>query len=247
MPRFFVSAEALAGDTVELRGEDCRHIGLSLRMAVGDPVTLSDGRGQECLCRLTEISPARVVCRVEERRPGAGEMPVSLRLYPGLAKGEKMEWIVQKAVELGADAVLPFESSRSVVRLHADRAEKQTARLARIAAEAAGQCGRARLPGVFPPLSFTAALADAAAHEARILFCYEGEKNTTLRAALEEARADGVGTIALFTGSEGGFSPEEAEEAYRAGAKPVTFGARILRCETAPLFALSCAAFVFEM
>ncbi len=246
MPRFFVSPEALGGDTVVIEGEDCRHIALSLRMAVGDTVTVSDGAGQECECRLSLITPARVEAAVLTRRTGAGELPLAVRLYQGNPKGDKLEMIVQKAVELGASAIIPFESSRCVARVKAERAEKQTARLSRIAHEAAGQCGRARLPEVGAPLSFRAALADAQKTCARILFCYEGEQECSLQAALGEAKAAGVESVGLFVGSEGGFSPDEAAEAKAAGAISVSLGKRILRCETAPLYALSCIGFVFE-
>lgn len=246
MPRFFVSPAALAADPVVLEGEDCRHIALSLRMAVGDTVTLSDGEGEECLCRLTLITPTRVEAEVTERRAGAGELPVTVRLYQGNPKGDKLELIVQKAVELGAAAIIPFESSRCVARVRAERAEKQSARLSRIAQEAAGQCGRARLPSVSLPLSFREALREAAETCDTVLFCYEEERGQTLRGALKEAAAAGARSIALFVGSEGGFSPEEAEQARAAGALSVSLGRRILRCETAPLYALSCIGYEYE-
>ncbi len=246
MPRFFVSPAALAADTVIIEGEDCRHIALSLRMAVGDTVTLCDGQGTECACRLTAIAPTRVEAAVLSRRTGEGELPVTVHLYQGNPKGDKLEWIVQKAVELGVSAVTPFESSRCVARIKADRVEKQTARLARIAAEAAGQCGRAALPAVGAPLSFAAALAEARAQSELILFCYENEQQKSLATVLAEARAGGVARISLFVGSEGGFSPEEAAAATAAGAVSVSLGRRILRCETAPLYALSCIGFVYE-
>lgn len=246
MPRFFVTPAALAGDSVTIEGEDCRHIALALRMAVGDTVVLSDGCGQECTCRLTLITPTRVEAAVLTRATGAGEMPIEVHLYQGNPKGDKMELIVQKAVELGAAAVTPFESSRCVARVRQERVEKQTARLARIACEAAGQCGRAALPTVGQPLSFSAALEEACAQNELILFCYENEKQRPLQPVLYEAKAAGVRRVALFVGSEGGFSPEEAAAACRGGAVSVSLGSRILRCETGAMYALSCLSFVFE-
>lgn len=246
MPRFFVTPAALAGETVTIAGDDCRHIALALRMAVGDQVVLSDGCGQECTCRLTLITPTRVEAAVLTRSAGAGELPVRIHLYQGNPKGDKLELIVQKAVELGAAAVTPFESSRCVARVRPERVEKQTARLARIACEAAGQCGRAALPTVGVPLSFGAALQEACAHNDLVLFCYENERQKALQTVLAEAKTAGVRRVALFVGSEGGFSPEEAEAACRAGAVAVSLGNRILRCETGALYALSCLSFVFE-
>ena len=239
MPRFFVSPAAMAEDRIIIEGEDCRHIALSLRMAVGDAVTVSDGEGNECDCRLSLITPARVEAEVLSRHKGEGELPIVVRLYQGNPKGDKLELIVQKAVELGASAIIPFESSRCVARVKAERADKQRARLVRIAMEAAGQCGRARLPEVGMPLSFREALADAKSSSQRVLFCYENEKGNTLGAALAAAKADGVTSVALFVGSEGGFSPEEAALAEQAGALSASLGNRILRCETAPLYALA--------
>ncbi len=247
MPRFFVSPDAMAGDTITITGDDHRHIAYALRMAVGDEITVCDGEGEECLCRLSCITPDATQATVTERRTGVGELPVSLRLYQGNPKGDKLELITQKAVELGASAIIPFESSRCISRVRQERVDKQTARLRRVAQEAAGQCGRARLPYVSAPLSFRAALADARQNADLILFCYEEEKTRSLRAVIEEARAAGAARLAFFVGSEGGFSPEEAKEAEEAGATPVCLGKRILRCETAPIFALSCVVYAYEL
>lgn len=247
MPRFFVTPAALDADTVCLSGEDARHISLSLRMAVGDTLTLSDGEGREAVCRLDTLSPDAVTATVLSRHTGVGEMPISVILYQALPKGDKLETIVQKATELGAAAVYPFESSRCITRVRAERTARQTARLQRIADEAAGQCGRARLLRVSEPGSFAAALADARGRCDAVLFCYEDERARTLRGALEELYTRGIRTLGLFVGAEGGFSPEEAAAAREAGFLSVGLGPRILRCETAPLCALSCISFVFEL
>ena len=247
MPRFFVSPAALAADTVCLLPEDCRHVALSLRMAVGEEITLSDGEGREALCRLVAISPERVEAKVLSRAEGRGELPVDVLLYQALPKGDKLELITQKVVELGALAVYPFESSRCITRVRAERVAKQTERLCRVAQEAAGQCGRSRLPRVGEPLSFRAALEHARAHADLVLFCYEAEGERGLRRVLEDAKRDGISRIAVFVGSEGGFSPEEAAAAVEAGAISVSLGSRILRCETAPLFAVSCIAYTYEL
>ena len=173
MPRFFVEDTAPLGESFALVGEDARHISLSLRMRAGDTVTVCDAAGRAVLCSLEQLSPEAVLCRVLEELPSAHELPVSVRLYQGCPKGEKLELIVQKATELGASAVIPFISRRCISRPKADKHDRMTERLCRIAREAAGQSGRDRLPAVLPPMSFSAALADAASASDRILFCYE--------------------------------------------------------------------------
>lgn len=273
MPRFFVPPADLDADTVTLRGDNARHIAYALRMAAGDTVTLCDGAGRAAVYRLARFAGDTVTA---ERLPDAvpdGELPLAVTLYMGMPKGDKLELVVQKAVELGAAAIVPFVGERSVVRPRAERAERQTERLSRIAQEAAGQCGRAVLPRVGAPLSFAAALADAKRRGAQLLLCYEDEHALSLRRALEVLRAawaadgaragqaEGGGSpcagrpegetgarpaIALFVGAEGGISPAEVAAFRAAGGQTVTLGPRILRCETAPLAALACVGFVFE-
>lgn len=246
MPRFFTDTPLAPDTDLLITGEDARHIALSLRMHTGDSVTLSDGE-QMAKCRLLEISPAAVLCRPISLSPADGELPIAVRLYQGYPKGDKLELIVQKATELGAAAILPFVGRRSVARPKQEKHDRLAERLARIAREAAGQSGRAKPPAVSAPLSYTAALANAKEHCDLFLVCYEEEHALTLRAALDEARARGVCSLGIFIGPEGGFAPEEIEEAAAAGGLSVTLGARILRCETAPLYALSAVGFAYEM
>ena len=246
MPRFFVDASLFAEDTVTLSGDTHRHISLSLRMAVGDTLTLSDGEGLEADGRILAMTADETTVALGERRTGEGELPVSVHLYQGNPKGDKSELIVQKATELGASAVTFFESSRTVAHVVPARADKQRTRLSRIAAEAAGQCGRARIPDVFLPLSFDAALAEAKESCELLLFCYEAERDASLSRRLARAKEEGVKSIAVFVGPEGGFSESEAARAVEAGAVAVTLGRRILRCETAPLYAISCIGATFE-
>ncbi len=247
MPRFFVPPGTLAGEVVTLQGENARHVAYSLRMAAGDEIILADGTGEVCRCVLERFDAETVLARVLERQTGQTELPVPVWLYPALPKGDKLEWIVQKAVELGACGVRPFVSRHCVARPQPERVARQTARLCRIAEEAAGQCGRAVLPPVLPPLSLEAALEEAVARGDRILLCYEGEDALTLRQALERGKAEPVSSYALFVGAEGGFAPEEVEMARGRGALSVSLGPRILRCETAPLYALSAVSYAYEL
>ncbi len=245
MPRFFVSPDNVSECSLCITGDDARHIARSLRMAVGDSLTVADGSGTEYDCSLTKIRDDMCECAINSARPSLSEPPYRLTLYMAYPKSDKLETVIQKSVELGCAHIVPFESSRCVKRPKADKAEERTARLCRIAAEAAKQCGRAILPTVALPCSFDTAIADAAEAELAI-FCYEGESTRTLKDVLDAC--DGTpATVSVIIGSEGGFSPEEAEAARAAGLIPTGLGARILRCETAPDYCLSALSYRFEL
>lgn len=244
MPRFFVTEEAKTGDTVKICGSDALHIARSLRMAVGDGVTVCLGDGDEHFCTLTSIHDDECIARVDSTRPSPAESPRHITLYMAYPKGDKLETVVQKAVELGVCRVVPFESERCIKRPAPEKAAKNTARLLRIAEEAAKQCGRAILPDVGMPISF-AELLDRISTHAVTLFCYEGEGALSLRSVLEDGISDG--DIAVIVGSEGGFSPSEADRISARGAKCVNLGPRILRCETAPDYILSAISYRFEL
>ncbi len=244
MPRFFTPSENFDGNTVKITGDDARHIARALRMAVGDEITACDMQGREHLCRLTRIRDEECVCEILSSREGMTEAPVHITLYMGYPKGDKLEFVIQKAVELGASRIIPFESSRCIKRPKGDKIEKQTARLQRIAEEAAKQCGRARLTEVCEPISFKAAIEDAKKAELA-LFCYEGDGTRSMKEIVSEASAPK--TAAIIVGCEGGFSIEEADAAIAAGLTPTNLGPRILRCETAPIYALSCLSFAYEL
>ena len=161
--------------------------------------------------------------------------------YP---KGDKLETVIQKAVELGASRIIPFESSRCIKRPSPEKAEKQNARLSRIAEEAAKQCGRAILPTVSLPISYNEALKQAKTADLPI-FCYEGDGTKSLKRILNDGKF--AKSVSLVIGSEGGFSREEAEAAKEAGLVSANLGPRILRCETAPSYALSAISYFFEL
>ncbi len=242
MPRFFITDGTLVPEaaTAVLSGEDARHVALSLRMAVGEELTLSDGCGREYRCRLTSLSPERVSAEILSSARSDTEYPFSLRLFMAYPKGDKLETVIEKAVELGATEITPFLSSRCVRRPAEEKGARLLSRYSKIARAAAGQCGRATLPTVTATLSFREAVAAAADCELA-LFCYEGEGTLPIVRVLEACPAPR--SVAVIVGAEGGFSPEEAAEAQRAGLTPVGLGGRILRCETAPLVALSCIGY----
>ena len=244
MPRFFVEPDAIAGGIATVAGGDAYHIARSLRMAVGEEITLADGSGKEYTCRLTKIRDDECTAEILSEQASVSESPAEITLYMAYPKSDKLELIIQKAVELGASRIVPFESSRCIKRPKAEKIEKQTARLARIAEEAAKQCGRAKLPTVAEPVSFKKMLDEASIAELS-LFCYEGRGTKSLKNVL--ATNTVPKTVSVIVGSEGGFSPEEAEAAEAAGLTPVNLGPRILRCETAPMYALSAISYQLEL
>ena len=232
MPRFFVDGPPEDGMLV-LRGEDAHHAGRVLRLRPGEAVTLCDGRGTDYDCTVETVEKDAVACRVQDSHPADTEPKQRLTLYMALPKGDKMEFIVQKAVELGASEIVPYLSKNCVSR--PDKTDKKVERWRKIAVEAAKQCGRGVLPTVHAVVPAAEAVRLAAQAETA-LFLYENEKQTGLRDAL----AGGVGkTVSLMVGPEGGFAPEEAAAAKDAGLVSVSLGTRILRCETAPVAALA--------
>ena len=244
MPRFFLSAPMAVGETVTLTGDDAKHISYSLRMAVGEEVTLLDGEGGVFRARLSALNGTTVEAEIVSALPAKAESPVRIHLYQAYPKSDKLETIIQKAVELGASAITPFESERCVKRPKADKIAHLTERHNRIAKEAAGQSGRDRLPTVYPPISFEEMLKEAARFPL-CLFCYEGEGTRSVKeicASHKDARE-----IAVVIGSEGGFSTKEAQAAAEVGLSMTGLGNRILRCETAPLYALSALSFFYEL
>lgn len=239
MPRFFV--DAITGETFCLTGENAAHAAKSLRMRVGEELTICDQSGVDHHCRITSVSPDEVTGVVEHSAPNTAELPCSVSLYVAVPKGDKLEQIVQKAVELGVCDITPVLTERCVSRPDKKSMAKRTERLGKIALEAAKQCGRGMVPTVHDMIDFKVAVARMNTADTAML-CYEkgGERISRL------VGADHKGVVAVMTGSEGGFSPEEAQQAANAGIVPVTLGARILRAETAPLYVLSVLSHILE-
>ena len=242
MPRFFVTKEMIQDGVATIEGNNAFHIARSLRMAVGDEIYISDGEGKEYLAKLTKIRDEECTADILEER-ASSEPDMSITLYMAYPKGDKLETVIQKAVELGATRIVPFESSRCIKRPKADKVAKQGERLSKIAEEAAKQCGRAIVPEVALPLSYSAMLKDVASSELKLI-CYEKESDLSIKALLSDKKP---ASIAIIVGCEGGFSPEEVEEAISAGCHSVTLGKRILRCETAPSAVLSMILYQYEM
>lgn len=234
MTRFFVSPEDMIPNFITLTGENAAHAKV-LRLKAGEQVLVCDGAGNECVCTVDDSNPQQVSLIVDSRQAATSEAKVQASVYMAFSKGDKLEHVIQKATELGAYEIVAFPSSRCVSRPDDKSVAKKLERWQKIAASAAEQSGRGRIPQVIALNSYNAALERAANADIAILF-YENEKATTLRMALDEKSFT---TISLLTGPEGGLEDREVEMAKDKGLQICTLGSRILRCETAPLCALS--------
>ena len=231
MTRFFVNPEMLNGQIVMLSGENAAHAKV-LRLKAGEEVLLCDGHGREALCCVTDNE---MTLEVLERRDSKTEPAVSVSVYMAFPKADKLEHVIQKATELGAAEIVAFPTARCVSRPDEKSLKKKLERWQKIAASAAEQSGRGRIPQVVVLGSYKEALSRAAESKCAILL-YENERATTLKMALE---AEPLTTVSILSGPEGGLEEKEVEQAKDAGLQICTLGSRILRCETAPLCALS--------
>ena len=226
--------ESLAGDPIVIEGGDARHIALSLRMKQGEKLILCDGKGTEAVCAVASLCPESVVLDVKERRASETEPKTRVTLYQALPKADKMEYIVQKAVELGVYRIVPVLTSRCISRPDEKTAAKKRERLCKIAAEAAKQSGRGIIPEVDGVLTFKNAVKEMSTAGLPIFFFEHA--SLPLRKYMEKYTG---GDIAVMVGAEGGFSDEEAAFAEENGLLSASLGPRILRCETAPVAALA--------
>lgn len=245
MPHRYFTTE-IAGGRAVLRGADAHHLARVMRARPGDTVILCDGNAVEYTATVTGFGQESVEFTVQEGYPSVAEPGVELTLLAGYPKQDKLEQIIQHGVELGAAHVVPFFSRYCVAA--PKKEEQKNLRYNRIALEAAKQCGRGVVPDVALPLPNFGAVCRSFGQYDLVLFFYEGG-GAPLAGVLRQAQAGFAAAqsdaparrlhIALVTGAEGGFAPEEAAMAVQAGAKQVGLGPRILRCETAPLAALA--------
>lgn len=234
MTRFFVTEDQMAESIVTLTGQNAAHAKV-LRLKAGETVLVCDGAGNECVCAVEDMRQDAVTLAVLERRMALSEAAVQVSVYMALPKADKLEHVIQKATELGAYEIVTFPTARCVSRPDEKSLQKKLERWQKIAVSAAEQSGRGRIPKVLALESFQEALLRGAAADKALLF-YENEQATTLRMALE---AGSYRTVSLLTGPEGGLEEAEVVQARAAGFAICTLGKRILRCETAPLCALS--------
>lgn len=234
MTRFFVDPEEMQPGFLVLTGENAAHAKV-LRLKNGEEVLVCDGQGNECRCTVSDVSPGQISLVVTDRQAATSEAAIKVTVYMAFPKADKLEHVIQKATELGVYEIVAFPSARCISKPDEKSLKKKQERWQKIAASAAEQSGRGRIPRVLTMNSYAEALERAAQADKAILF-YENERATTLRMALEENSFE---SISLLTGPEGGLEETEVEKAKAAGLQICTLGSRILRCETAPLCALS--------
>lgn len=232
MARFFAEKSCICDNTITLSDDDMRHA-RSLRLKDSETFTVCDGQSTDYICCLDGNGNKAVILN---SHPTQGEPAERVSIFSAFSKSDRTQFVVQKAVELGAYEIILFPASRCVAKYDDKSLYKKLERWQKIALEAAKQCGRGIVPQVRSAPSYESAINEAA--EARTpLYCYELEKSLRLRAALE--KSERIRDIAIVSGPEGGFEPWEAEYALSKGMEIITLGARILRCETAPVTALA--------
>jgi 16S rRNA (uracil1498-N3)-methyltransferase len=231
--RVYTDGPVAPGSVATLAGSAAEHVRRVLRLRAGDPLTLFNGDGHDYPGRVLALPGSRVEVEVSDCVPARAESPLALTLVQGVARGERMDLVMQKATELGVGHIVPVQTARSVVRLEADAARRKQDHWQGIVVAACEQCGRARLPAVEPPSTLAAWLDRPAA---------PGVRRLQLDPAAAQplaAAATGVAAIELLVGPEGGLDDAERDAAAVAGYLPCTLGPRVLRSETAAIAALA--------
>ena len=246
MQRFFVEPYQIQEEEhrIILTGSDVNHMKNVLRMRIGEDVWISDGKEKEYHCTIESFEEENAVLHILYAQEPQYELPSRIYLFQGLPKGDKMELIIQKAVELGAYAIVPVETRRCIVKLDEKKALKKTARWQQIAESAAKQSKRILIPQVKQVMGWRDALALAKELDV-LLIPYELAKGIKETREILSNIKPGQ-SVGIFIGPEGGFEDEEVQAAMEAGAKPVTLGKRILRTETAGMTMLSILMFTLE-
>lgn len=244
MHQFFVTPMQVKEDRIYIEGQDVNHIKNVLRMKTGEQLKISDGNNKRYLCEVETMTAQEVCVRIIEEQQVNTELPSKIYLFQGLPKGDKMELIVQKAVELGVYEVIPVATKRAVVKLDEKKAAKKVERWNGIAESGAKQSGRNVIPSVTKVMSYKEALAYAKELDV-ILIPYELAEGIAETKQVIEGIKKGA-SIGVFIGPEGGFETAEVEQAIESGAKAITLGRRILRTETAGLTTLSILMYHLE-
>lgn len=244
MYQFFVEDTAITGDEIWITGRDVNHIKNVLRMKPGERVRISGKSSNSYFCELAEIGEERIRARIRSEDIRGTELSNRIILFQGLPKSDKMEWIIQKSVELGAAAVVPVAMKNCVVKLDDKRAEAKGKRWQQIAESAAKQSKRSVIPEVLPLMHYREAVSYAAELDIKLV-PYENERGMTATREAVEAILPGM-SVGIFIGPEGGFAPEEIALARECGMRTVSLGKRILRTETAGLAALTILMYHLE-
>lgn len=245
MNRFFVDDPGAFSDrSVVITGEDVNHVKNVLRLKENDELIVSDGRGRDYHCRISGITNEEVVADICDICDNFSELSTEITLFQGFPKGDKMELIIQKTVELGVTRIVPVMTKRTVVKLDDKKAKKKTERYNMIAESAAKQSGRGMIPEVTMPVSFAEAVSMAEKLDMNIIPYEEAEGVEYSRNIIKSIK--GKKSLGIFIGPEGGFAREEVEKALDAGASAITLGHRTLRTETAGMAVISIIMFELE-
>lgn len=245
MNRFFVDDPGAFSDrSVVITGEDVNHVKNVLRLKENDELIVSDGRGRDYHCRISGITNEEVVADICDICDNFSELSTEITLFQGFPKGDKMELIIQKTVELGVTRIVPVMTKRTVVKLDDKKAKKKTERYNMIAESAAKQSGRGMIPEITMPVSFAEAVSMAEKLDMNIIPYEEAEGVEYSRNIIKSIK--GKKSLGIFIGPEGGFAREEVEKALDAGASAITLGHRILRTETAGMAVISIIMFELE-
>lgn len=244
MHHFFVTPEQVKEERIYIEGSDVNHIKNVLRMKIGEELQISDGNNKKYICEIETMTQEEVCVKVLEEQAADTELPSRIYLFQGLPKSDKMEFIVQKAVELGVYEIIPVATKRAVVKLDPKKAAKKVERWNSIAEGGAKQSGRIVIPKVNQVMNYKEALAYAKELDV-VMIPYELAKGMPETKAFIEKIQPGQ-SVGIFIGPEGGFETEEVEQAIESGAAPITLGKRILRTETAGLTTLSILMYHLE-
>ena len=239
MPRFYCPTPLATGLALSLPAGAARHVQV-LRLQPGDVITLFNGEGGEFDATVTRMGRSDVDVEVGAHQAVEREAARAVHLLAGITANERMDWLVEKATELGVASITPLVAERSVLKLKGERAEKKLAHWQGVAVAAAEQCGRNRVPTVHPALTLTEWVKKAPPGERWVLSLSEGTQS--LAQIQGQAAGLPMTPVTVLSGPEGGLSPTEEAAALAAGFAPVTLGPRVLRAETAPLAVLACCA-----
>ena len=258
MHRFYVDGCSEADKQIKITGEDVNHIMNVLRLGVNDEITVSDGSSRDFQCRITQCNTDGepfILANIIDIFDNNSELPADIYLFQGVPKGDKLELIIQKCVELGVHSIVPVMMERTIVKLDDKKKEKKISRYNAISESAAKQSRRGIIPKVMPYMSMDEAISFAESQMDYILFPYEfAEGMDGSRAIIDQLvkeivagdQKDDKKSIAIFIGPEGGFADSEAKQLEDIGAKTMSLGHRILRTETAGMTVMSILSFMLD-
>lgn len=244
MYHFFIHQDQIGEESITITGPDVNHIKNVLRMGAGEEVLISNGVDKDYLCEIVSVTSLEVIAKILSVDEAGKELPAKIYLFQGLPKSDKMEFIIQKAVELGVYQIVPVETRRTVVKLDKKKEESKLRRWSAVSESAAKQSGRLIVPEVAGVMTFQKALAFSKEFDITVI-PFEHAKGMEETRQTLSAIKPGM-NVGIFIGPEGGFEDSEIELAKSSGARPITLGKRILRTETAGLSVLSVLSFLLE-